>query len=186
MSGKFAHAGRAQAAVRYCEPMSPRIRRLGRPLALLSTLMLVLTGCDPNEDDDDDGDDEGSAAGCATEMRDDTYTLGMEKSGAAVTVRFVDAMPAPPDRGDNTWTVEVIDTATGTPLDDVELSVEPFMPDHQHGTSIACHVTAVEAPGQFELAPVNLFMPGLWEVRLHFTLADATTDQVNFNFCVNP
>lgn len=122
---------------------------------------------------------------CSDESRDDEYMLGLERSGAQVTVRFVDAMPAPPARFDNTWIIEVLD-GTGTPLDDVALEVEPYMPDHMHGTSIATKVTAMEEPGQLELDPVNLFMPGLWEVRLRFTMADESTDEVVFRFCVDP
>ncbi len=77
------------------------------------------------------------------------------------------------------------DTAQ-TPVDDVGLEVEPYMPDHMHGASIATKVTAMEEPGQLELDPVNLFMPGLWEVRLHFTMPDESTDEVVFRFCVDP
>jgi len=101
-------------------------------------------------------------------------------------VRFVDAMPAPPARFDNTWIIEVVDLASGMPVDDAVLEVDPRMPDHNHGTSIQCEVTAMAAPGQFQLDPVNLFMPGLWEVELDFTLADETTDRVVFKFCVDP
>lgn len=134
----------------------------------------------------DDPTSSTAASNCAEETRADTYMLGLERSGERVTVRFVDAMPAPPARYDNTWVVDVFDTATGMPLPDVTLEVEPYMPDHQHGTSIACHVEPMTAPGQVKLEPVNLFMPGLWEVRLHFTLADDATDEVVFRFCVDP
>jgi hypothetical protein len=55
-----------------------------------------------------------------------------------------------------------------------------------HGTSIACQVTEMDAPGQLQLDPVNLFMPGLWEVRLDFLLDEGASDQVVFRFCVDP
>lgn len=114
------------------------------------------------------------------------YRLGLEKSGELLRVRFVDAMPAPPERYDNIWDIEVLDLATGMPRDDVDLVVEPFMIDHMHGTTIECHVSDLPAPGQLHLDPVNLYMPDLWEVRLHFTLPDGALDEIDFRFCVDP
>jgi hypothetical protein len=127
-----------------------------------------------------------AAQGCAAETRDDDYVLGLERSGEHVTVRFVDAMPAPPARFDNTWILEVLDVTTGMPVDGVVLEGEARTSNHTHRTSIATKVTVMDAPGQLELDPVNLFMPGLWEVRLHFTMPDAAEDEVVFRFCVDP
>lgn len=163
---------------------------LTRMLGLAGLLSLGLAGCDDakSDGDEDTGSDHDhmAEAGCASEDRDDVYMLGMEKVGPALTVRFVDAMPAPPARYDNTWTLEVLDSATGMPVDDAELVVEPFMPDHNHGTGIEAKVTKLAEPGQIELEPVYLFMPGLWEVRLHFTLADQRREDLKFSFCVDP
>lgn len=170
---------------------------LARPVLALAALVIA---CDPKPDEENEQDDhhaessEGASAesadtndaGCAQETRDDTYELGLEKSGEHVTVRFVDAMPAPPARFDNMWMLEVVDAETNTPLSEVNLEVEPYMPDHMHGTSIACTVTAMSEPGQVKLEPVNLFMPGMWEVRLNFTLDEGLEDQVVFRFCVDP
>jgi hypothetical protein len=163
-------------------------------LRSFAVLVLCIAACEAKDDGDDaadsDGDDTATTGmtggqNCSNETRDDVYMLGLERSGEQLTVRFVDAVPAPPARFDNTWILEVLD-ATGTPVDDVALEVEPYMPDHMHGTSIATKVTAMDEPGQIELDPVNLFMPGLWEVRLRFTMADASTDEVVFRFCVDP
>ena len=172
------------------------LRPLASPAALLAATLLAIAGCPAPASDDGDGEDASSGGmsdssggggfSCADETRDDDYALGLSRSGERVTVTFVDAMPAPPARGDNTWVLAISDPATGMPLDDATLSVEPYRPDHMHGTSIACNVTDAGTPGQVELAPVNLFMPGLWEVRLHFTLADATQETVVFSFCVDP
>lgn len=178
-----------------------------RRLGLGAAALLVVSACEPKDEGDETAasntaDDEASSDtaatgdsadsgqtqdhGCAEETRDDDYMLGLERAGEHVRVRFVDAMPAPPARYDNTWTIEVLDLASDTPIDEVELEVEPFMPDHNHGTSIACDVKDTDEPGQLELDPVNLFMPGLWEVRLHFTLDEGATDEVVFRFCVDP
>ncbi|MBK8714627.1 MAG: FixH family protein [Deltaproteobacteria bacterium] len=165
-----------------------------RARSLLCGVFVLLGACDPKAgagDEDGGSGDAGSStgepvSGCAAEDRDDDYALGLARDGSKLRVRFVDALPAPPSRGDNTWTLAVEDLATGMPVDDAQLAVEPYMPDHMHGTSIACHVTDMDPPGEVMLEPVNLFMPGLWEVRLHFTLADASTDTVVFRFCVDP
>lgn len=175
-------------------------RRAGlRPAAFAA--LLVASACAPTSDDDDTAaDDEASDDtavtqssadsenhGCAEETRDDDYMLGLERAGEHLRVRFVDAMPAPPSRYDNIWTIEVLDLASDTPIDEVSLEVEPYMPDHNHGTSIVCDVTELmDAPGHLQLDPVNLFMPGLWEVRLHFVLDGDLSDDVVFRFCVDP
>ena len=43
----------------------------------------------------------------------------------------------------------------------------------------------MEAPGQYALSPVNLFMTGYWEISLELTLADGETDSLMFGFCVD-
>jgi hypothetical protein len=153
----------------------------------IAVLAVVACGSPGTADDGSSTSETSDGSACADETRDDEYVLGLERSGEQLTVRFVDALPAPPARFDNTWTIEVLDLVSRTPVDDVELEVEPIMIDHaMHGTSIVAHVTDLEAPGQLELDPVNLFMPGLWEVRLHFMLASGMDDVVVFRFCVDP
>ena len=122
--------------------------------------------------------------GCALETRDDDYALGLAKAGAWANMTFVEATPAPPDRGDNTWVVDVHDQA-GNPVEDLAIVVDPFMPDHAHGTTIRCDVTPADVPGRYVLAPVNLFMPGLWEVTLGLEGADGD-DAIVFSFCIDP
>lgn len=125
-----------------------------------------------------------AVGGCAIETRDDAYTLGLTKQGAQTEVSFVDALPAPPSRGDNVWTLRVTDL-DGVPLSDLEVTVDPFMPDHFHGTSIRCEVTPGEVPGEYVLEPLNLFMPGLWEITVSLE-RDDLDDDVLFSFCVDP
>lgn len=138
-----------------------------------------------DEGDDAHDDDDSGPSGCAAETRDDTYALGLERTGEHYTVRFVDAMPSPPARFDNTWMLDIIDPVTGAPAENVELEVEPYMPDHNHGSSIECNVEKMAEPGRMKLEPVYLFMPGLWEVRLHLSAPEGTEDEVIFRFCVD-
>jgi hypothetical protein len=121
---------------------------------------------------------------CAHNTRADAYVDGIAKPGAAGHFRFalVSATPAPPARGDNAWVVEV-DDAAGGPVAGAELTATPFMPDHGHGTPMKVGIAAAAAPGQYKLAPVNLWMPGYWETSVTAT-AHGVTDTAVFKFCI--
>jgi hypothetical protein len=43
--------------------------------------------------------------------------------------------------------------------------VSPYMPDHGHGTSITPVATG-EGSGDYQVAPLYLFMSGYWEITL--------------------
>jgi hypothetical protein len=150
-------------------------------LAFLTTGLAAggLVGCS------DGADDDGSATyNCEAETRDEQFLAGMQKLGAGgVQVTLVSATPAPPGRDDNTW---VIDAArSGTPLAGATVTVRPFMPDHQHGTSVPVVVTPDAAmAGRYQLSPINLWMPGLWEITIDVTPAGGQRDSVVFRFCI--
>jgi len=40
--------------------------------------------------------------------------------------------------------------------------------------------------GTYVLSPVNMFMPGLWEITLRIAADDHDDDEVVFSFCVDP
>lgn len=155
-----------------------------RVLAWSPVPLLLALGCDPAVEDDPADDAEPVARDCAVEARADDYALGMRRSGERLAVAILDATPAPPSRGDNTWRVRVEDDA-GLPQP-ATIEVSTFMPDHQHGSSIAAQVEPTEATGEFVISPVNLFMPGLWEVTLDLQQEDGAEDAVVFRFCVDP
>ena len=87
-----------------------------------------------HEHEDTDGDTDGDTHGesgdtghhetetgeeeadCSTETRGDEFSIGLSKSGELVKATFVSADPAPPIKGDNTWTLDISDLA-GAPLD---------------------------------------------------------------------
>lgn len=159
----------------------------------------VLFGCDSGNTDDhthaEDSHEEGNhEAGegetetggesvCEVETRDDNFAIGLEKSGALVRATFVSSDPAPPIKGDNTWVLDFTDL-TGAPLSDLTIVAIPTMPDHGHGTPIDAVVTALDEAGRYQIAPVNLFMTGYWEVALDVTLAGGEQDSLMFGFCV--
>ncbi|RMH38624.1 MAG: hypothetical protein D6689_19025 [Deltaproteobacteria bacterium] len=135
----------------------------------------------------DDGDHHGGADGavdCAQETRADAFAPGMVKMGDNGTaVRLVEADPAPPARFDNAWVLAVED-ASGAPRDDAQVAVTPWMPDHGHGTPIEAVVTPRGSDGLYDVAPINLWMPGLWEIRIDATV-DGVDDRVVFAFCID-
>jgi hypothetical protein len=128
---------------------------------------------------------------CATETRADTFSVGLEKTGAAGLFDFklMTADPAPPARGDNTWVIEV-DSASaagaGAPVAGLQsgMTVVPYMPDHMHGTPITVEITPASTTGQYTLTPVNLWMPGLWETTIQVD-SNGTKDHAVFSFCLS-
>jgi hypothetical protein len=129
--------------------------------------------------------DAGEFVTCVGESRADTYAPGLEKAGGegTVRIRLIQSEPAPPVKGDNRWTVDVVDM-TGAPLDGLTIEVDPFMPDHQHGTPVKALVTPTGAPGRYQVTPVNLFMAGLWQITIDMKTATGLRDRAVFSFCV--
>lgn len=122
---------------------------------------------------------------CAGDDRVEVYAAGMEKPGdkGLLRVRLVASEPAPPQKGENTWTVQVTDAA-GAPVEGATFAVTPRMPDHGHGSATTPAVTAGGAAGEYAIASLDLAMAGLWTVTLDITTAAGETDTVTFSFCV--
>ncbi len=109
----------------------------------------------------------------------------MVKIGAnGYEFKLVSSTPAPPQKGNNAWVVQISHPG---PLDGATLSIVPFMPDHGHGTAVVAVVTPT-ANGTYNVSPVNLFMTGLWSVRINIldpSAGNAELDHVAFLFCVS-
>ena len=122
---------------------------------------------------------------CASDPRGETFSAGMAKTGTQglMTFKLMSSTPAPPARGDNTWELDIVDT-TGAPVAGATVTVVPFMPDHNHGTSIKAQVTET-SPGHYEATPVNLWMVGFWQITVEAKPANnGAPDAVPFNFCI--
>jgi hypothetical protein len=128
------------------------------------------------------------AVSCAMDPRIDTYTAGLTKAGAkgAAQVKIVSADPAPPAKGGNTWSIQILD-ASGNPLD-ATVTVDEKMPDHGHGTAVKPKITPGDGAGTYTIAPLYLFMAGVWRVQLSILPAGADggppIDVVSFYFCI--
>ena len=137
------------------------------------------------------GDDEPTSAGdrslCAGETRADTFSVGMEKPTQMndFTVRLADTQVegavSPPDRGNNTWTLEVLD-ASRARVRGATVTMRPWMPDHGHGTT-PLDIGATEADGVYSFGPFDLFMGGFWEFGVRVQ-TDSADDRATFGFCL--
>ena len=147
---------------------------------ILGCVALATVGCDTGDGEDagDEAADDGTMMlRCASEDRAEDFHLGLEKDGTAHRVTFTDAEPAEPIRGLNTWTIALSDLE-GAPMEGMELSIVPWMPDHGHGSPQPVEVTDI-GEGQYTLDPVNLFMAGYWEVTI-----SAADDEIMLPLCV--
>jgi hypothetical protein len=125
---------------------------------------------------------------CVDDERLDSTEPGFEKTGLRTRLwfRLDQTEPAPPSKGDNTFTVSVRDEAgmafTG------ELSAKAKMPDHGHDSPSVPSVTFDADSATYTIRPLNLFMAGVWQVTLSATDGAAETtaplDSVSFYFCV--
>ena len=125
---------------------------------------------------------------CLGETRSQTFVVGLDNPGinGVLDFKLMSATPAPPSRGDNTWVVQINQLASGVDgaaFSGAHLSATPFMPDHQHGTPITVQITAMPTAGEYQLSPVNLWMPGYWETTVIAT-ANGTSDSTKFRFCI--
>lgn len=104
--------------------------------------------------------------------------VGPLSSGAEVrskeghfTVRLVATSPDIPHKGENTWTLVLLDDE-GKPISDASLTnVQPFMPEHGHDGRFAPEVGAGNTQGTFVIERINLWMGGRWEVRVFGVVA---------------
>lgn len=148
-----------------------------RPVIALTVLLAACSGEDAHQDPD--------SYNCAEEKRDDEFVIGIEKTGqnGKLTFKLLDAMPAPPARGDNTWVLQLTSQGAAAPVTGAAMVATPFMPDHNHGTPIQVVIEPMPSAGQYKLSPVNLWMPGLWRTTIE-AQAGNDTDKAVFAFCI--
>lgn len=130
-----------------------------------------------------EADTAGETSACGLETED--FSAGMSKDGdwGELVFTVVSADPAPPDKGDNTWNLEITQ-ADGTARDDLTVTVAPFMPEHGHGsTPPEFDVFAQGSSGAYTTATFDLFMGGVWDIVLQATATDVD-DSSTFRLCV--
>jgi hypothetical protein len=142
----------------------------------------ALAACGTDDASDDPVD-------CSKVTNADTFVVGLEKHGAsgAMDFKLMSATPSPPARGDNTWVLQLNSMSSGVvgaPIDGAMLDVTPFMPAHQHGSQIKAVITPGTTAGEYNIAPVNLWMTGVWETTIRAT-DSTTTDSAVYRFCID-
>ena len=153
-----------------------------RPIFLIS---LVSVGCGMSTPPAEE-----TSHNCVVDTRGEVYMPGLDHAEAMADFKLVSANPAPPSRGDNTWVVQINAMAAGVVGDPMvglenDMSVTPFMPDHQHGSPVDASITPVDGmPGQYTLDPVNLWMPGVWQTTIAFSTGTATAKTI-YTFCLS-
>jgi YtkA-like len=165
-------------------PLSRQPGAFASAVTLLAALGLPGCGA-PDSSPDEASQHDVDASTCAADPRASTYAAGMTKQSqdGKFTLQLQKSDPTPPAKGDNAWDVRLVD-AMGAPVDGATIDVTTFMPDHGHGTSIDVVVTpASSGGGEYSISPVNLWMPGLWQVTLR-TEAGGVTDDVVLGFCI--
>lgn len=145
-----------------------------RRALLASWACVALLGCS-SSDPEDKGN---TGGGC------ETFSAGLTQLGdqGVVSVVIESSMPAPPERGNNDWTIQLLD-ANGAPISDATVGITPFMPKHGHGSSVKAAITPL-GDGRYDLNPVNFSMAGVWEVTIDVELAGGATDQTMFELCI--
>jgi hypothetical protein len=91
--------------------------------------------------------------------------------------------PATPIVGDQAWTVKISDGSTPLVGAADRITVTPYMPDHGHGSAIGVDVTEA-ADGRYLFSPINLRMPGYWDISVRLATGDAGVDRAKFGICV--
>ena len=131
----------------------------------------------------DGGGDEGVVT-CQNDPRVLAFTANLVKSSTdgALKITIVSGDPAPPTVGTNTWVIKITD-GQGAPIATTP-TIDPFMPDHNHGTSIKA-VATPQPDGTFSVTPLYLFMPGVWRVTFTMPSSTGVPESIAFFFCVS-
>ena len=82
--------------------------------------------------------------------------------------------PVSPQTGEATLDMELTD-ASGAAVAGADISVEPWMPAHGHGSPETPQVSETEA-GRYQVTNIVYSMPGEWELRIDVD-AGGTTDR---------
>jgi hypothetical protein len=83
--------------------------------------------------------------------------------------------------GPNSWTV-LLSAESGEAVTAASVTLTGWMPLHRHGLSSVPLTRELEG-GRYEIRPINLFMPQLWELGV-VVIRNDEREVVTFTFCV--
>jgi len=125
---------------------------------------------------DNPGQVDADFVSCSAETRATPYQPGIQVTSTNGTFivkllsnTFTDSAGKTKDqafaKGIDVWKIETDLASTTAPMDGLTISVDPEMPDHNHGTT-PVGVMPVGNGGLYMFSPVNLYMAGYWVVTL--------------------
>jgi len=127
--------------------------------------------------------------GCANEPGVDAFAPGLTHrgpNGLSFVIAAADAVP--PAADNNTWTVKILDPG-GAPASGAVVTLpkgthpsDPWMPAHTNHGTISPAITDLGG-GSFTIAPLYLFMSGVWSLRIDAQVG-GVTDSTTFSVCV--
>lgn len=145
------------------------------PLSLAALLVLSLSTAACG-DDDDNGDNGNNG--------DHSQVQSVASDDGHFEATF-EPDPDPPVSGDNAVTLSLVD-GDGDPVEGAELTVEPWMPGHGHGSpteeDIEAHST--DDDGVYHIHNINYNMGGFWELHVDVSGDDLPDDRVTAEFDV--
>ena len=125
--------------------------------------LLVLAACGPADPE---------VEPCEPIVAGDTWT---EPEGSVVEIVMMN--PTPPARFENWWAVRLTSPDGAPMIDPARLAVSAFMPEHDHVSPTS--PTVVAEPEALIVGPLDLWMPGVWEIRF-----DLDTERVVVPVCI--
>jgi hypothetical protein len=130
---------------------------------------------------DDVSEDDDAVVYCPDGAIDSTtLVIGWSAKGKTVTAKLVSATPNPPERYNNEWLVDFVDT-DGKAIEDLKVTgVQTWMPYHSHGKPGSA---TQMSPGHFKLA-LNFQMRGYFQVKLDVKSAQLGSDHIDYYYCL--
>lgn len=95
-----------------------------------------------------------------------TFPMTVTSDSGALRVELT-STPAQPIVGTNTVELTVTKTSGGAPVDDLAISILPWMPAIDHGT--ATPTVTAEGAGKYRVTELYFFMAGTWVLKTTFS-----------------
>jgi hypothetical protein len=147
--------------------MSSRLEPKRWPVAPAAGIALVLASCT-------------NAAAPGTDDFADAPSAMVSTETGALRIVVHSSPDTQPTRGINALRLVVTKAADGSPATGLSFDVVPWMPAMGHGSSVKPTLRAGGEPGVYTIDDVNLFMPGLWEIRA--TISGSSSDHATASF----
>jgi hypothetical protein len=159
--------------------MNMRLARLYAP----ATVALALSVCACSDEGGTTTPNQCEDSPTAT----DEIGVGLTKAGASGTVqlKLMATEPAKPARGENRWTVQLLDSNGAPQASALVTRVRPWMPDHGHGTSVVPEIGDTDGEGFVAVDRIDFRMPGVWTLTFDVE-QNGTSDSATFGVCIDP